>query len=119
MPKFDRSEFKATSLKSLVGENTRAGYLNVNEGENKFRIFPAFPGEKTFIYEKSTSFLPRIVKDESSGEEEIKRKPVFNAKVHSNSSRDLVEEYIKYLTDKAEKEVGDSEELNNYLGSFN
>lgn len=115
MPGFDRSKLKATSMAVLEaqekeqevkrptsGGNFDRNYLTVENGDNKFRIFPAHPdgGGQSFAEAKCVSFLSvrTAVKDDKgqpTGEYEIKRRPVFNAKVHGNLPKDLVEEYLR------------------------
>lgn len=115
MPGFDRSKLRATSMAVLEaqekeqetkrptsGGNFDRNYLTVENGDNKFRIFPAHPegGGQSFAEAKCVSFLSvrtavRDDKGQPTGEYEIKRRPVFNAKVHGNLPKDLVEEYLR------------------------
>jgi hypothetical protein len=87
-----------SAVHSAVGKNnTRAGFLDVDKGWNKFRMFPAHPGCESFMYALVRYFLPIDQKDDN-GKVERKKKAVFNSKVHGGTEKDLVEEYLKYLT---------------------
>lgn len=119
---FDRSKFKATPINVLNAQREEAelrrpkggsniDYHRIDDGENVFRIYPAHPNENLtinpFNYPKSVSFLPlkRQKKDDKGnlipGAFEEKRLPVFNAKVHGNLDKDIVEEYMKFAKDVA------------------
>lgn len=54
MPVIDRSKLKGTNLKTLKdqdketyvktsGRDSRPGFVNLDEGQNKLRIYPAHP----------------------------------------------------------------------------
>lgn len=115
MAGFDRSKFKATPLQTLEKQekeqnekrNFGTGGLKFHQfdkGENLVRIYPCHPdglGE-SFAEPKTVTFLevkvPKKDKEgnEIPGESELKSKPIFNAKVHGDYEKDLVEEYMSY-----------------------
>lgn len=122
----DRTKYKGTPVESLKnqeaeaakitgkGNFTRAGYHKIEDGINKFRLYPAREGERSFIYLKSVTFLPQQVefteKDSNKTTVEVKMKPIFNSKVHANTPKDLVEEYITFSKKKIVENIQDSKE---------
>lgn len=114
----DRSKFKAApmaAMKKLDGELgqrrgfanfERIGYHSIEDGDNKFRIYPPHPDDKghVFWYPKSSSFLSLEVelrddKGDKTGETEIKRRPVFTSDVHGPkelAGKDLNKMYIDF-----------------------
>lgn len=114
MAGFDRSKFKATPLNKLEEQDKEQSekrnfgfdgvkFLSCETGDNLIRIYPCHPdgpGE-SFAEPKTVNFLEvRVPKKENGkvidGEFETKNKPIFNAKVHGNYEKDLVEEYISF-----------------------
>lgn len=71
----------------------RAGYVDIDKGWNKLRLYPAHPGTESWMYPCVTYFVPHY-KDGG----ELGVKPVFNSKVHGGTEKDIIEEYIKYLS---------------------
>lgn len=110
---FDRSKLKSTTAatiqkqeKELSQKRPSGGfdknYLSIEVGENKFRFFPYHPdkGGSSFAEAKCVTFLEVQVQKRGEdkkvieGKFEIKRKPIFNSKVHGNLKKDLVEAYM-------------------------
>jgi len=129
MAKFDRSKFKGSSVAKLkeqeeqteklagTSNGGRAGYHEIDNGTNKFRIYPG-QGDETFCLPKVTVWLPREVeeKDEKGKTKKVvKNMPVFNAKVHGGYEKDLVEEYVKFVTALLQDEIDDADELKTRL----
>lgn len=131
----DRSKFKASVVQKTIdqekeankltgkGGRERAGLLELEVGRNRFRIYPAHPGDEDAVYSEtiSTVYLPAMVveKDDKGNEIIEKGKPkmkrvmkqIFNSKLHGGTEKDLVEEYINIakdiaanIQDKAEKQ---------------
>lgn len=116
MSGFDRSKFKTTSLNTLKDQEKEQNekrnfknfdglsFLHLDDGENLIRIYPHHPDGKgeSFAEPKTVTFLEVSVpkKDKEGnkieGEFELKNKPIFNAKVHGNYEKDLVEEYMSF-----------------------
>lgn len=116
MPGFDRSKFKTTSLNTLKEQEKEQNekrnvknfeglnFLYFDEGDNLIRIYPHHPDGDgdSFAEPKTVTFLelsvPKKDKDGNKieGEFELKKKPIFNAKVHGNYEKDLVEEYMSF-----------------------
>lgn len=124
----DRSKYKKASSEEMTqqaeamaarAENNsdRATFLKVEPGINKFRIFPApIKAESSlFCFPKVTSFLPLLVDKyedgKKTGEQEVKRRAVFNAKVHGGLSVDIVEAYIEAAKEKFSALCKDKKEL--------
>lgn len=113
---FDRSKLKATALSTVKqqekdqqtkrpsgGDGFDRSYHKIDNGDNTFRIFPFHPdgGGSSFAEAKCVSFLSvRTQKRDQQGkpvegEFEVKRRPIFNSKVHGNLEKDLVETYLE------------------------
>lgn len=125
----DRSKYKKASSEEMAQQaeqmaarseqnSDRSTFLKVEPGINKFRIFPAPLKAKSslFTYPKVTSFLPLLVDKYDSdgkktGETEVKRKAIFNAKVHGNLEIDIVEAYIEAAKEKFSAVCKDKKEL--------
>ena len=95
-----RSQFKATSIKSLrktvdkddalVGVQSN-DYLNLEDGKTvKIRIFPAHPGQENF-------YVPRMCywMNFTNEDGETKRGTVLDSVLHGGTELDIVREYVK------------------------
>lgn len=124
----DRSKYRASSSEELQAESEkikareqsgRGTFLKVESGINVFRLMPAPLKAKSslFCFPSVTAFLPLLVdeydkeKGETTGKKVLKRKPVFNAKVHGGLSRDLVEEYISCANEYFSATIEDKKEI--------
>jgi len=136
-PKFDRTKFKPTKLadlekqdeeiKDLVGDlyEKRDGMVYhsfKDNGKHTFRLFPAHPDSENqnFLIPKFTNMLEVEVdeydKGEKTGKTVLKRKNIFNSRVHGGADVDLIEEYIKLVEKQAnEKYKGDQKKVKEYL----
>lgn len=121
MGKINRSKFKSTNIDTLkqqeeeISSKVRRGgggkdWLSIDNGANKFRIFPGHPDTSSFIYPRTVHWLPRKWKD-GDGNEKIDNKPVFNARVHGNLEKDIVEEYYKFAVEKLTNEYDNEDNL--------
>lgn len=95
-----RSQFKATSIKSLrktvdkddalVGVQNN-DYLNLEDGKTvKIRIFPAHPGHENF-YVSRMCYWMSFTQEEG----EAKRGTVLDSIAHGGTEMDIVREYVK------------------------
>lgn len=124
----DRSKYKKASSEEMAQQveqmaarfensSDRASFLKVEPGINKFRIFPApLKAESSlFCFPKVTSFLPLLVDEykdgQKTGNQIVKRRAVFNAKVHGNLEIDIVEAYIEAAKEKFSALCKDKKEL--------
>lgn len=132
MATIDRSKYKrsdSAELQKVTEEmkereisNSRGSFIKIEPGINVLRIFPAPVKAKSslYLFPKVTSFLP-FLEDEvdkngnKTGKQVIKRKAVFNAKVHGNMEHDLVEEYMAAVKEKFAESIKDTKELNKKL----
>jgi len=124
--KFDRSKFKSTvtaaeleaqdkAVDKAAGkefENTFATYHKIEDGLNRFRLYPAHPTEDgathSFVVPVQRWWLEVEVKERDDdgkvvmegGVPKMKkvRKRVFDGRIHSSVGKDIVDEYIKFLT---------------------
>lgn len=135
---FDRSKFGATSVQAIKKQeetqeklrpsNRNSGggdinYIKLEAGDNIVRIYPFHPdkGGEVFAEAKTVSFLSIEVpkKDENGkeieGQTEVKRKPIFNARVHGVDDAgdplgiDLVETYLGLLKEDLQERYKDDE----------
>ena len=122
-----RSQYKKASAEEIAQQaekmatrnesSNSSTFLKVEPGINKFRIFPAPLKAKSslFCFPKVTSFLPLVVDKyedgKKTGETEVKRKAIFNAKVHGDLEIDIVEAYIETAKEKFSALCKDKKEL--------
>lgn len=135
---FNRNQFKATQASALKEQEQSVNdmlyqknrkYLRIEDGTNKIRFFPAHPGTSNFIYPKVVSWIPILVEkkdDKGNVIKEIMKKPIFNSRVHGKTKKDLVEEYLKFVTLRITEEIQDETErnkklfpVNNFKGKYN
>ncbi len=96
-----RSQYAATSTKQLKAvveeENAKVAVgkysdnLPIEDGINKFRLMPKHPSEEAFTHIQCRHWLSR----DDDGEE--KRMTVPNSKIHGNTEKDIIEEYIAFI----------------------
>lgn len=110
-----RDKYKPTSTKqlkskiqeedALVGSSDRAGYLSIDEGTNKFRIYPAHNPDSGDWYVLVLKHWITVEGDD--GKE--RRTTVLNAKHHGGFKKDPFEEYItmakKHLTENEDDDA--------------
>ena len=114
-----RSQFKATSIKSLrkaidqddalVGIQSN-DYLNLEDGKIlKIRIFPAHPGQENFYTPRKCYWMNLTTEDG-----ETRRGTVLDSVLHGGTKKDIVQEYVKF----AKKMYGDdSDKMEALLGT--
>ena len=111
---FDRSKFTAPKLETnkkvsddvnktmRVNNSNRGDYLTIDEGINVFRLFPPHnPDEPTFQPTVVYWLDCRVPKQDAEGnpiegEFEWKRRPIFDSRIHGNTQKDIIDEYIKF-----------------------
>lgn len=113
---FNRDKYKPTPMTALkaqeqedatkrpVGDNNKS-FGKIVDGDNTLRLFPKHftSPAKTFMEMHSVAWLPVTLpmRDDQGkiieGKTEIKRKSIFNSKVHGVSKFDLVDEYLRIL----------------------
>jgi len=110
-----RSKYKATNTDALKNKmkeeddfinsyySGRAGYHDIDEGKNKFRLYPNHSPKETFSVMKIVHWVT-ITNDEG----EKKRKPIYNSKVHGGTEHDIFDSYVK----AAKKFLTESEDDN-------
>lgn len=119
---FDRSKYKTTSAAASLkldkenkekrpkGGGSFADNHTIDDGINRFRLFPFHidGGGDSYRVAKCVSFLDvtKPKRDETTnrlieGQFEVRKSPVFNAKVHGNLSADPVETYVKFAKEVA------------------
>ena len=121
----DRTKFRATSMQKIKEQEEEfekvapkqtitknyAGWLTITKGTNKLRIMPAHKESTTFIYPRTVSWINKEMQvDDGKGgkKTEIKRGPVFNARVHSAfREKDIIEEYVRIATEMLKDQISD------------
>ena len=99
-----KDKYKATNLntlkKSVAEEDQnlnsgggRTGYHTIEDGQNRFRLYPKHPDAEKFYVMKTVHWVNI---EDSEGEN--KRVGVLNSKVHGGTKLDVFEEYIKMST---------------------
>ena len=93
--------------RKFVYENTeQIPFLKIEDGSNKFRLFPPHNPNDSFMELKKVVFMDSV--DEKTGE---KRKiPVKNAIVHGGLEKDLIEEYYRFALNFYKKKIEESQE---------
>lgn len=126
MIEFKRNAFKATSTSSMkvVKEKEdalipkaggRTDRIELEDGLNKMRIFPAHPGEENFYHILSQHW---ITITDDKGEEQ--RRTVINAKVHAGWSNDIFDAYIQYVRENlSSTDAEDSAKIKKLTDSYN
>lgn len=107
---FDRSKFKGAKI-SVNKDSTekakkdsetkfegRAGYLKIASGKNVVRIAPPHDENKPSVQSINKAWLPRKV------DGELKNMPIFSSKTHSPIDRDIIDEYVAFVTSLMYKE---------------
>ena len=146
--KFDTSRFKGTNMQALktqdqkvsktIGETSgkqRAGYLEIDPGNNYFRIYPhhnavrEMAGEdipkndkgETFAENRVIYYVPIMVEDKDDKTGNVKKdakgrpiliekmKQVFDSRVHGETEKDLIDEYIKFVNAYAAEYIEENE----------
>jgi len=97
-----RNKYKATNsdaLKNKIREEDdhmneyfsgRAGYHDIDDGKNKFRLYPNHDPNEVFSVMKVVHWVS-IENDEG----DMGRRPVFNSRIHGGTDFDLFDSYIK------------------------
>jgi len=99
-----------------------AGYLTIEDGENKFRIYPPHPNKDNhpFVQAKQLWWLPWVYEQKDDDGNVIKdkkgnpkmqdgKKRIFDARIHSKAGVDVVSEYIDFYKKMCE-DAGMSED---------
>lgn len=136
----DRSKFKATKLAAnkekdqavdsamgRQGRGERADVHKIVAGKNYFRIYPPHPSDDenddaTFSEPVVKVFIPAMVEErddkgvvqvDKQGKPLMKKtsKPVFNSRIHGDTPKDLIEEYVNLGKKMAEEKNGKEKDL--------
>ena len=108
---YDISQLSGTSLDTIQEQNDaiktpsskKREYLSIEDGKNKFRVFPAHPesdldedGRNIGRYAQARHQVWVKIKDRDG---KIANRSFVNARIHAGQERDLVEVYHKIATD--------------------
>lgn len=133
-----QSEAQEVNAQVFNNEGKR-NWLSIETGNNKLRIYPAHPAsiKPLFMLPKVTHWLPQEVwvlstnnkkeiytpTDEQIQKGEVvkvvKNKPIFNSKVHGNTPKDIVDEYVKFANAYFTEEIKNKVDLDKKLFPIN
>lgn len=134
---FDRTKFKAAKLevnkqvsqeveKTLAINNSNRGdYLTINEGINVFRMMPPHNEDEPSMQPKAVYWLlckvPKVDSEGKpiAGEFTWVRRPIFDSRIHGGTSKDIVDEYIKFTKKKIFEDTQDKESARKMLAPIN
>jgi len=129
MAKFDRSRFKTSKslaeqekeLASKIKDNSFGsslpGWIEIKEdGEYLLRFWPTPVQDSYFMVPTMVHFLEmeldkyedgKVVMDGDSPVREVRRGTVFNSRIHGDTEKDIVDEYIAFLEKTADELYSD------------
>lgn len=122
----DRSKFKSTAVQAMVEQDKELAnsigrdggsytqYLKFENGDNLLRIYPPHAeedgGGDAFAEPKVTAWLPMMVVEKDANGQDIvengrpkvkeSSRTVFNSRIHGNTEKDLVEQYIRIAEER-------------------
>ena len=110
-----------------------AGFLDIEAGINKFLLYPSHEAiqqmmsdenvdNEPFVVSKQIFWLPREVEEKDDNNNvkkdrtgkpilKIKNRPVFDARIHSDSKKDIVDWYIQCLKAQFVEQYGDDDDV--------
>jgi len=108
--KFDRSKLKGTALnviqeqnKEIASSSKKRDYVQIKEGTNKLRVFPAHPesdGElDRYAQKKTVVWLPY-----KNDDGKISNRSYLNARLHAKQAKDLAEEYHRVAVEQLQSD---------------
>jgi len=102
---------KADEENKSLSSGGGSDFLTIDEGTNKFRIFPPHEGEDSFYITRVVWWL--TIENEDG---EAKRRTVKNSRIHGGTKYDIVEEYLKgaklHLQNIANSDDDEADEAN-------
>lgn len=109
---FDRSRFKAASIeankkitdevnKTLSTPSERGDYHKITDGVNLFRLLPPHEPNSPSFFPKVVYWLDCEVEEvdddgKTTGKVSIKKRPIFDSRIHGGTPKDIIDEYIKF-----------------------
>lgn len=131
---FDRNRWKGASTsvnkelsektekmtKSSGGSSDRPGFHTIEDGTNVFRICPPHNPDEPSFQPKCTTWLEIEVNEtdkdgKETGKKILKKRPIFNSRVHGGTPKDLVEEYINFVYKSIYDQTQDKDERSKKL----
>jgi len=132
---FNRNRFQGGTINSIKEEEKRAeaaipqsgnysgraGFFNIEDGKNVFRIAPSHNTNEPAYRAKSTVILECEVSEidndgKETGKKEMKRKNIFIATQHSTTLQsDPILLYIEFVNKRATDEIQDKDERSKFL----
>lgn len=100
----NRDKLSATPVKALkkVAETENSvissgsgNFLKIDEGSNKFRLFPRLPGDESYRKMRCVRWITLIGDD---GKE--RRATVLDGKMHGGAKKDIIEAYIDFCNEQ-------------------
>lgn len=103
-PKSIRDKYKATKVADLkktiamddqeIGSKGKSSYHKINQGSNRFRLYPPHEGEKDFYQKRGVHWLT-FPSDQENSDKATYRGTVPNSRIHGGTPKDVVEEYVR------------------------
>lgn len=119
----DISNKTEEQMKSNYSADGRPGFHTLKEGINAHRICPPHDSNDPSFQPKVTTWLPREVdemkEDKPTGKKIIANRPVFNSRVHGETEKDIVEEYINFVYKLVADSIQDKDERASKMSPIN
>ncbi len=130
---FDRSKYKAATVSAnkeaaqaaaaFTGSSKGSDFFSIQEGVNIFRMLPPHPkdGERgVSIQPLCKTWMEVMVQQKDSegnltGQSERLKRPLYNSRMHGGTKKDLIEEYITFVTTHVNAEIKDATEAKRRL----
>ncbi|MBJ7436144.1 MAG: hypothetical protein JHC54_10510 [Acinetobacter sp.] len=118
--------FKDAEDSAKTYSNDRPGHHSIDDGFNHFRIAPALPGAKTWLYPFCRIYLQ--VESEQKDDKgnvvgvEVKNRPIFHAGVHGPRNeegkhlyKDIVDAYRQIVNEQGKQAFAKEDDRKKYL----
>lgn len=141
MATFNRSAFKTSKslaqqeqeLASKIPSSSKGSTdkIEIEEGENYIRFYPVHPGvDSYFILPRMVHFLDiegpkwedgEMIKDsDDKPVMEVKKRTVYNSRIHGGTKKDVVDEYVNFVQKLADETYGsDKKKKKEYMKHVN
>lgn len=127
---FDRSKFAGTKVSAIkkqereleenmdFGGGNKGAFINLKEGKNRIRLYPAHPDTASFYQPKVVHWLPILNEwEDKNGKKhsEVKNKPIFSGRQHSEMGLCPIDSYIHHVYKVAADEYQDKDDREKFV----
>ena len=133
---FNRERFKAAKVEANKAVTTkveetmkfaskRGDYHTIDKGVNVFRMMPPHNENDPSMQPKVVYWLTCKVQkvdpngNEIAGEFEEKQRPIFDSRIHGNTPKDIIDEYIKFTKKSIFDNTQDKDDQKKLLAPIN